>query len=103
MKPAPPTAGPAHGHGLRATPLARSVARQHGVALADVKGSGRRGRVQVADVRAALQSTDAAELAAEVKLLSEQAVGEVRGLLAHCGADPEPVPIGQLDELGLLA
>ncbi len=56
-----------------------------------------------ADVRAALQSTDAAELAAEVKLLSEHAVGEVRGLLAHCGADPEPVPIGQLDELGLLA
>ena len=51
-----PTAGPADSRGLRATPLARSVARQHGIALAEVKGSGRRGRVQVADVRAALPS-----------------------------------------------
>jgi len=52
----PPTAGPADSHGLRATPLARSVARQHGIVLADVKGNGRRGRIQVADVRAALPS-----------------------------------------------
>ena len=58
-QPAPPMAGPAGSRGLRATPLARSVARQHGVALADVKGSGRRGRVQVADVRAALPSASA--------------------------------------------
>lgn len=55
----PPTAGPADSRGLRATPLARSVARQHGIALADVKGSGRRGRIQVADVRAALPSAPA--------------------------------------------
>lgn len=57
--PAPPTAGPADSRGLRATPLARSVARQHGIALANVKGSGRRGRIQVADVRAALPSAPA--------------------------------------------
>ena len=54
------------------------------------------------DVRDALQSTDAAELAAEVKQLSDHSVGEVRGLLARCGADPEPVPLGQLADLGLL-
>ena len=56
-----------------------------------------------ADVRAALLSTDGAELAAEVKLLSDHGVGEVRGLLARCGADPEPVPLDELTELGLLA
>jgi hypothetical protein len=56
-----------------------------------------------ADVRAALQSTDAAELAAEMKLLSDRNVDEVRGLLARCGADPEPVALDELAELGLLA
>ena len=55
------------------------------------------------DVRSALLSTDGAELAAEVKLLSDHTVGEVRGLLARCGADPEPVPVERLAELGLLA
>lgn len=55
------------------------------------------------DVRGALRGTDGAELAAEVKLLSDHGVGEVRGLLARCGADPEPVPPEQLAELGLLS
>lgn len=50
-----PTAAPACG-GLRATPLARAAARQHGIALADVVGSGRRGRIQAVDVRAARPS-----------------------------------------------
>ncbi len=55
-KPVPAPALPAAvplGGDLRATPLARAVARQHGIALADVIGSGRRGRIQAADVRAA--------------------------------------------------
>ena len=55
-----------------------------------------------ADVRAALLCTDGAELAAEVKQLSDHSVGEVRALLARCGADPEPVSLDQLAELGLL-
>jgi pimeloyl-ACP methyl ester carboxylesterase len=38
--------------GLRATPLARRIARQHGIALPDVSGSGRRGRIEAADVEA---------------------------------------------------
>jgi len=50
-----PTAAPAGGS-LRATPLARAVARQHGIVLADVVGSGRRSRIQAADVRAARPS-----------------------------------------------
>jgi pyruvate dehydrogenase E2 component (dihydrolipoamide acetyltransferase) len=56
-EPLPNAALPAAASGdrgsLRATPLARAVARQHGIALADVIGSGRRGRIQAADVRAA--------------------------------------------------
>ena len=39
---------------LRATPLARRLARQHGIALADLTGTGRRGRIDAGDVRAAL-------------------------------------------------
>lgn len=53
LHPAPPIAASADGGELRATPLARAVIRQHGIALADVIGSGRRGRIQAADVRAA--------------------------------------------------
>jgi len=54
--PTSPAAAPADGRGLRATPLARAVARQHGIALAGVTGSGRRGRIQANDVRAARPS-----------------------------------------------
>jgi len=53
-------------------------------------------------LRDALASTDGAGLAAEAKNLSDQSVAEVRGLLARCGADPEPAPDGQLAGLGLL-
>ncbi|HWM59948.1 MAG TPA: hypothetical protein VNO83_19135 [Pseudonocardia sp.] len=88
--------------GLRALVRTESHPRgpQHGilnlvVAVARVITGG--------DVRGALLTTDGAVLAAEVKLLSDHSVGEVRGLLARCGADPEPVPITQLAELGLLA
>lgn len=54
---APPAAAPPLADaGLRATPLARAVARQNGVALAGLTGSGRRGRIEAADVRASLQT-----------------------------------------------
>ena len=47
------TAAPAQaGGGRRATPLARAVARQGGVELSGVTGTGRRGRIGAADVRA---------------------------------------------------
>jgi pyruvate dehydrogenase E2 component (dihydrolipoamide acetyltransferase) len=39
----------------RATPAARSMARQHGLDLAQIRGSGPRGRVQSADVRAVVE------------------------------------------------
>ncbi|MGI4798574.1 MAG: acetoin dehydrogenase dihydrolipoyllysine-residue acetyltransferase subunit [Janthinobacterium lividum] len=38
--------------GIRATPLARAVARQGGIKLAGLTGTGRRGRIEAADVHA---------------------------------------------------
>jgi hypothetical protein len=59
--------------------------------------------VSGADVQAALLGTDGAELAAELRQLSVGHVDRVRGLFARCGADPEPAPLDQLADLGLLA
>ncbi|MGQ0577251.1 MAG: hypothetical protein ACT4RN_24065 [Pseudonocardia sp.] len=55
------------------------------------------------DVRAAVESVDAAALVREVLALPERAAQRVRGLLSRCGADPEPVPAAQLAGLGLLS
>lgn len=49
--PAPQTQRP----GLIATPLARNIALAHGIALDSLRGSGPRGQIRAADVRAALQ------------------------------------------------
>lgn len=43
---------------LRATPLARRVARKKGVDLANLVGSGRRGRIERRDVEAAMHDAD---------------------------------------------
>jgi pyruvate dehydrogenase E2 component (dihydrolipoamide acetyltransferase) len=52
---------------IRATPASRRIAREEGVDLAAVSGSGPRGRVQADDVRAFVaQREEAAEPAAEV-------------------------------------
>ncbi len=40
--------------GVRATPLARRTAREHGLALSDLNGSGPRGRITKVDVEAAV-------------------------------------------------
>jgi pyruvate dehydrogenase E2 component (dihydrolipoamide acetyltransferase) len=42
----------ADGAAVKATPLARRIARDHGIALADVRGTGPNGRIQRADVAA---------------------------------------------------
>jgi hypothetical protein len=54
------------------------------------------------DVRQALECTDAVALAGELDRLSVRAAQGVRGLLARCAADPEPVPGAELAGLGLL-
>ena len=48
--------------GVRATPLARAAARRAGIDLAQVAGTGRRGRIQAADVQASLQTQPAATI-----------------------------------------
>jgi pimeloyl-ACP methyl ester carboxylesterase len=45
--------------GVRATPAARRIARERGFRLADVKGSGPKGRIQGGDVEALTTSVDA--------------------------------------------
>lgn len=53
------TSAPALGdQRLRATPLARRIARQKGVDLASLSGTGRRGRIERRDVEAAGQDVD---------------------------------------------
>jgi hypothetical protein len=64
------------------------------VAVARVQSGG--------DVADALAATDGATLAREIHALGPAQVKEVRGLLARCGADPDPVPADELAALGLL-
>ncbi|WP_074038226.1 hypothetical protein [Amycolatopsis regifaucium] len=54
------------------------------------------------DVRAALESTDGAALAAEAKGLSDPAAKAVRGLFASYAAASFDEPVADLGELGLL-
>jgi len=51
-----PAPGRAETSRRRATPLARRLARQHGIALDSLTGTGRRGRIDARDVLAALSS-----------------------------------------------
>ena len=55
--PAPPAAGPAPG--VQVVPAARRLAREHGIDLAGVTGSGPGGRITEADVRARVAGQDA--------------------------------------------
>ena len=54
------------------------------------------------DVQGALESSDGEALAGETVRLSEQRAQGVRGLLARCGVDPEPLPAVELVGLGVL-
>jgi len=59
--PAPALSTPAmNGEAPRATPLARRLAKQAGLAIAAISGSGPRGRITAADVRAAGEAKPAA-------------------------------------------
>jgi hypothetical protein len=86
---------------------------RHLVRVEDASGPGQHGILNLlvavaralggGDVRAALESTDGAGLAAEISGLSERAVKGVRELLSRCGADPEPIPAAHFAGLGLFA
>jgi pyruvate dehydrogenase E2 component (dihydrolipoamide acetyltransferase) len=69
--PRPPAAAEPEGAQLRASPMARRLARELGVDLAAVKGSGPLGRIQKEDVEAAAQAKPAAPAPAEAALAAE--------------------------------
>ncbi len=61
VSPAPFSTGETAGAGnSRATPLARSLAAEKGIDIADIPGSGPRGRVQADDIREAVQTRTSA-------------------------------------------
>ncbi len=73
---------------LRATPLARKIARQAGIDPATIAGTGRRGRVERADVEAAAASASGAAQAAGVAYcLKGPAQGDAVLLLHGFGGD----------------
>jgi len=53
----PGIAAPTGTGALRATPVARRLARQHGLRLDDIKGTGRRGRIEHHDIDRAVMSS----------------------------------------------
>ncbi|MCB1507882.1 MAG: E3 binding domain-containing protein [Hyphomicrobiaceae bacterium] len=57
--------------GLRATPLARKIARDRAIALEGLQGSGPRGRIQAADVEAALALPQAQSAGPDQKFTPE--------------------------------
>ena len=76
-----PVAANTNGAGLRATPLARRVARGAGVDLTLIKGTGPHGRILRADVEDALAARAAAPVAAPVPQAGSDA--NVRKLFAE--------------------
>lgn len=71
---------------VRATPLARQLARRHGVDITRVSGSGRRGRIEKIDVLATIDGTTASttvSVPADVKYASLS-----RGRMAYLDSGP---------------
>ncbi len=104
--PAPIAVGPNGGAApgttreLRASPLARRVARELGVDLAQVKGSGPEGRIQEADVRAfaAARQQQAAAVAAAPSLAAPAAPPAPTPVAAEAAA-PAPGAAGRVEPL----
>ena len=91
---------PKAGAGKLASPVARRMARSHGIDLATVQGSGRGGRVRKADVLRAISSPggDAGPVAVSSPPAAGPAVGSARGAAASPQAglvlDSEGLPRG---------
>lgn len=74
----------------RATPLARRTARQHGVSLDDITGTGRRGRIERADVERAAKGRAglAQPLPAGDALWLQSSAGRIAYTVAGTGGRP---------------
>lgn len=86
-----PDAGPDRGESwpcpagarVRATPLARRMASSAGIDLAQVSGSGPRGRIVAADLAAVLATTGQADPVAGAAAAAPSSAGTLRELSAH--------------------
>lgn len=82
---APPAGAPAR---IRATPVARRIARHRGIDLRSLSGSGRRGRIEGRDVEAALAAPEKSRQVAGVAYLEKgDATGTPVVFLHGFGAD----------------
>ncbi|MBW8909461.1 MAG: 2-oxo acid dehydrogenase subunit E2, partial [Mesorhizobium sp.] len=81
--------------GERATPLARRLAREAGLKIADIQGSGPRGRVVRADVEAAVAAKDSAIPAQPTAEIASPAQAEV----TQAPALPKPMSDDQVLKL----
>ena len=79
---APPAAAPGDGP-LRATPVARRIARQRGIDLDTLTGTGRRGRIEREDVEAAGTTSDETRQVAGITFLEKGPATGAPVLLLH--------------------
>jgi pyruvate dehydrogenase E2 component (dihydrolipoamide acetyltransferase) len=86
--PAEPTAPEAR---VRTSPLARAIARDHGIDLATITGTGPGGRIVRADVEAAVAA--AQEAPAPSPAAPAPAAARIEAPAATAGADDESIPL----------
>jgi pyruvate dehydrogenase E2 component (dihydrolipoamide acetyltransferase) len=83
-------AAPSSGERQRSSPLARRIARDMGVSLAGVKGSGPRGRIIAADVKGARAESAVATQKRETKIIPLTAMR--RTIAKRLGESTGPIP-----------
>jgi 2-oxoglutarate decarboxylase len=89
--PTPPTDG-ANGNGVKATPVARRVAAEHGVDLGAVNGSGSGGKVTKDDVLAAADGGNGAAAAPAAAAGEAEPLRGAAGMLAQAMGESREVP-----------
>ncbi len=77
---------------VRATPAARRLAREHGVALAALIGSGPQGRIQAADVEKELRSEKREERSEKEAVAGEPLRGKRRTIATRLGQSWQNAP-----------
>ena len=90
---AAPRRGDGNGGRVRASPLAKKMAREAGVELSAVEGSGPGGRITRRDIEAAVRDVGAAAPAAEPAIAARAPAAPA---LVVAGADAQEVPVSQM-------
>jgi pyruvate dehydrogenase E2 component (dihydrolipoamide acetyltransferase) len=78
--------GPARVGGRQVSPLARRLASERGIDLANIKGSGPHGRIVAGDVESAVPKGAAAEAAPHLYLVADIEIGRLLALCAEANA-----------------